>query len=487
MELSRQRDIRKSLSSNPAWLLALVGVVIAIGTLSDRTPGTSLILVLIGWNALILFYAIQRGSKLSKKLGYLNPATILFGFLAVSYVARPIYNLATDKVGTPTIGYVQVSQIGYLSGYFIMSMAVTLFTIGFFFVPVQWWLREDRRFARTRLHANSKFRLLLVGAVSGAAFTLVARQLLRYSHGLFAALTIRQVTQAGLSSLIYISIAYKVAFLIYYATYLDSGRKMRPLTFLIWWSPSFAIDLFLGDRAQILVGNILIFGCLAIVARHPERTMNARRMRRIIVLVMVSLFLFVGYRVVVRGGDVSNREGVVQAFETLPNFVFGSGEVSGLDYFLSERNLVPSVFAYRSPGQSFEAVALASVPSEFVNKPLRSAQLLTEEMYPNQYKNGSNITFTGAGDLYDTFGDIGVVFGYLFIGLLSGWLVRGPLTMLFSFQRVAFAFYLGWLVFPILRTDLSPIGTLPISLIVLGLDYFVMTSRSRLHIERLTE
>jgi hypothetical protein len=196
---------------------------------------------------------------------------------------------------------------------------------------------------------------------------------------------------------------------------------------------------------------------------------------------LVAVFLFVAYQVIVRNPQNQNGsdQSVGHALVTLPSFVFDGGGAAGLDYFLVERTRVPSAVPRRPVGQSFRAIALASIPSGLLsNKLQRSSVLLTGAIAPIPFSHGANITPTAAGDLYYTFGDIGVVLGYFVLGIIGGWLVRGPLAWGFTFQRAAIAFYLGWLFFPVLRSDLFPLGTMPATLAVLWIVYRTMFSAS---------
>ena len=420
---------RLPVASATVWSTFALAATLGLGSaLSQSTAGTTLSGVL-AITAAIIVWSMAMSIRHPSLLGVFNPSVLLFGYLLLVYVGRPLYILGAAEYGTQQLGRHTPSG-GYaelISTSLVVLVAITLFTVGYWLIPgVRLGNYYNRLLSRRRRYG---FRLFFLFAVSGVAALYVLEQALASFGDIRVALSQRATLFAGEQYLIFALQAYKFGYLFWLADLLSSGRRVKGSTFLwaiVLWLPTFGFDFLTGSRADLIYRNLLPVAavlCVAIAIKPP-------RLRYALVPMLIAVVAFVGIRVNVRdaaaiesGAEIS-QSSVIDTLTELPNFVLSGDEAAVYDAFVIIRQQSQQVLPPRGVEGAL-AILLAPVPSGILSeKPIRSTTYFTELVRPDLAAKGGNVAISSLGDLYIIGGLEFSVLGYLAIGFLAGGVVR---------------------------------------------------------------
>ena len=472
-----------------ASLVLCVGVGASVALLlNGATPERIAAPVLIAYMAVLLAAASAISHARAPALGPLNPAFLLFGYLMLLYVARPLYTLLDGSVGTPPVGYTEVSSISmeYVATLALLAVGLSLFVALFFAAPSL----LDRVLTAPREPRRAVGRAILIVLLGlGTALALVTiRELAASPGGWQSALTVRNRFFEGRSALVWGMELYKFAFLAWLALTVRAHHRISPghaISLIALWLPTVAFDLIGGSRAELLLRNIVPAAAILMTAVSPSRSIIGRYALVGLAVVVV----FVGYRTVVREQVYASQgmtpiEALTENFRDLGRFVFGGDEVAGFDLLVITRVEVPRYVSHRG-AETLLVLAEAPIPRGWLDyKPERGGHALTSALRPTIYARGVNPAFSGAADLYYTGGDVAMVAGLGAIGFTAGLLllpvtrrVRERSTQ--SAWPVAFGFTATAALISVIRADLLEAAFLPIRVGAITLLYMAMSRASR--------
>jgi hypothetical protein len=197
------------------------------------------------------------------------------------------------------------------------------------------------------------------------------------------------------------------------------------------------------------------------------------------------IVLFVGYRTVVRDSVTSAEPSqdstasvVVGNILNLPEYVLGGDESAAFDSLMITRKEIPGVITFRGGEQSWKMMLMAPFPSVVVpDKPERTTTQLTRALRRDLYERNGNIAFSGAADLYysfgNTLGSFSIVVGFAILGFAAGAVIRSAVAAVEASQNpcwpLTFGFVTAASVFSVFRADLFE---LPLSVIRVGMLVF---------------
>ncbi len=402
-------------------LASCAGVMVALGAVLQRSAGESLIPVLAATSSASIVVLAAWSLRHVVGAGLTQPVLVVAGFLGLVYVARPVFIYLTDTFGSPMVGFDalnnHVEQV--VAAFAILNTAILAYMVAFIVGP-----RSTRLYAMIHgRHLRPHHRLVLIAAFATSALAAVyaLRQIVAFPGGWQAALTVRADLYAGQTIIVWALEAYRFVFLAWLAVTLKSG-PVRPgliLVVLTLWLPTMFFDALGGSRAELILRNLIPTVSAVAVA------VGSRARGRVVVLALLPLavLLFVGYRGIVRDPVApSSVEGDARGFAY---YLLAGDEAAAFDYFVLVREAVPSSIRGRGLHGAV-AVGTALVPSAlFPGKLPRASEELTSKLTPGLYSRGGNIAFSGASDLYYSFGDAAVVVGFAGLGVLSAVLLKG--------------------------------------------------------------
>ncbi len=450
--------------------VAIAGASIAIGV---ATGVVAAMAVLLAWQASLAYAANGRA------LGIRSPSLLIFGFLALIYVARPAYVLATGVLGTTTIGIrdADAYALDILSTLIVLLLSVAGFALAYELAPVRLSARVLLVDQPRRLRSTAPVLLLLLLILGVGTAWFVFKEMNSFPGGLQVALTVRNRFFAGRTYLTWMMDLYKLGLIGAVAAWVGvHGLRFRTvLVILVLWSPTLAFDTLGGSRAELLLRNLLpLAAVLSAGARWTWRSALTW-----VGLMVVLAALFVGYRTVVRDPATGTSRVLTTAlFENLTGafgFVLAGDEASAFDYLTVTRVNVPANIPFRG-AETVRAVLLAPLPSAIIpDKPLRAGTVLTQKLEPLLYARGGNLAFSGASDLYYTAGDATVFFGFIGLGLIAGALLRGAATRGIAPWALAVGFFGASAILSVIRADLFELPFVVVRVGLLVLLYRLVT------------
>lgn len=461
-------------------------VVIVVGLVAPR-PITAIVVQTAGV-AGVCAYAIGRLRNEEPQMGWLHPGILVFLFLSIVYVGRPLYILHSEQFGTHQLGrYTMSTALPAMSAAsFVILGAVLAFTVGFFLLDAPPRGLMSRLASRTPAVGGKLMVLFLVSLV--AAFAVLAAIQASFTSWR-TALSLRADLFAGQQYLIFVLQAYKYGFLLWLGSSLLAWRKDgltldRCLLAVALWTPSFFFDFLTGSRADLIYRNLIPLAAVVLLTSGAPRV----RLRALIVPVLMAATLFVVIRIEVRdqaaadaaGTSASPSGGVQGALADLPEFILEGDEASVYDAYV----IISGPAFLKEGGRGTEGISsvlLAPVPSRFIDKPPRSTTYFTEKVRPDLARRGGNIAISGLGDAYLTLGNMGGIVIYGLLGVLTGAVIRrcaaatrvpGGITppLLIGFAAAA-------ATLPVLRADLAELSLFPLRVGIPVLICWWLTAR----------
>lgn len=463
----------------------IAGLISAVA-LNGSAPERVVAPLLVTYIGALLVAASAVVLVRSRALGPLNPVLLFFGYLLILYVVRPAYALLTGFVGTPPIGFTEITSIPqeFTSTLAVLAIALSLLVAGFFAGPaiLDPLVAPSSRRLRPVMAPLVIGTLLVVASVL-AAFTI--QELIAYPGGWQAALTVRNRFFEGRSGLVWGMEIYKFAFLAWLAVLVsDKSRLDRRniVLFVLLWVPSIVFDFIGGSRAELLLRNVIPVAAVLLAASPPSKSI----LTRFALVCAAAVLIFVGYRTLVRdqvyaGQGVTPLEALGENFADLGTFIFAGDEVAGFDLLVITRVEVPRYVPYRG-AETLLVLAEAPLPRGWLDdKPERGGHALTAALRPTVYARGVNPAFSGAADLYYTGGDLAFVFGFGLIGLVAGMTLR-PVARLTtrsaqSAWPLAFGFTAAAAMISVVRADLLEAAFLPVRVGALTILFYTISRR----------
>ncbi len=468
------RDVAVSL----AGVIAAAIAIVAILFVSWPNTVSPVDLAMLGCIAAVLTFMASRLRRETPGLGWANPGYALIGFLTIVYLLKPIYDFSQSTIGTVQLG--QVLRLQDVHGsvtrtLVTLTAAVALLCFGFTVAPIAWSAKKTP--AARVLRASWGARLFVAFAVALLGAAWLAKDLLSFQSGVFAGLTSRHLAFAGDNFVLIPLLVFKAAAITVIATDLEARSKGEPRNRRVGLNGALitacvVFDLIRGERAALVIGDVLLFGAMYTVA-HRQRVgatrltagSVARKRRgrvRSVVFIVLAVSAYAGYRSYVRDsrGTIS-ASAFVGEIANLPQSLLSGGEAAAFDDYWYTRRNIPSTLPYRRVA-GVEAVLLAPVPSRLApGKPERGSVILTQVLAPVAASHEGNIAFSAAADLHLIDGTPAVLVGYFLIGVLLGLLVRIPLSRGITPLNVGASFYMLYVGLGAIRSDTFSIGIIP--------------------------
>lgn len=488
------RLVRSPLEARDSQSILVIGAVLgvccligwfsaALGTSSIYETSKVSILILV--NFLVLSSVLHVSYSLLPGSGLRNPALILVGFLMMLYVARPAYIILTGEAGTHQIGEMRFEIISryFVSTLALSSIMLSAFAIGYAIAPISFLktLLSEPRVPRP----GARLWLVLLLTIGAAAAAAVVADLAAYPGGWQAGLAVRASFFEGRNYLIIVMNLFRTTVLVWTIVLVARPEQRRPWSLIIvtlLWIASIFIDSLSGGRAELILRNI--FPWAMVVSLLP--TLRARSRSSGLLLVSTSILLFVGYRSFVRdrfsGDNLSPFQRIVDNIRDFPRFILGGDESAAFDYLVALRMSVPSEIPYRGIDTIWSVLA-SSVPSALLaDKPIRTGEYLTRALRPDLADRGGSIAFSGAGDLYYSFGLVAVPIGFFLFGWTAGALIKPALQAIRNGASpawpVAFGFVAAAALLSILRAELAELTLVVIRIGMLIGCYCLLTMKA---------
>ncbi|WP_409048152.1 hypothetical protein AB2L57_04190 [Microbacterium sp. HA-8] len=455
------------------WSFAAFAGILLVGVIIDPSAGAFTLSVLIAATGALLVGMAAQAATDASRLGLFNPSVLLFGYLGLVYVGRPLYIMGSGELGTHQMGRYEIGfgYSGMITTSLIVLIALATFSILYSTAPTLGMSRVYCRLLRGRRTYGLRLLVLFFISFAGAAY--VVLKSMQDFGDLRIALSLRADLYAGEQYLIFVLQAYKFGFLFWLADRLSakvrSPRKLA-LMAVILWLPAFGFDFLTGSRADLIYRNLLPVAAILCTSAALRRPL----LRYALVPVLVAVIAFVGIRVGVRDAAAAEATGTVSQSDfwdtivSLPEFVLSGDEAAVFDAF----SIILMQNTSALPPRGMEGVAaflLAPVPSGLLDeKPVRSTTYFTEIVRPSLAASGGNIAISSLGDLYLVGGAAVAVVGYGAVGFIAGLLVRGVSVAATRIgarkQLVVLGFAAVAGLMSVIRADTTELALLPLRL-----------------------
>lgn len=457
MRILMQNLFRRSQSHKPGIIaLTLVLAVLlglGLGDL-DRTifaPKSTTIswLFVIGIGVLLALLCLSCYYE-HPQVGILNPSFVVIGYAFLLYVGRPIYVLTSGDLGSTQIGRFDLTNFSSETNAMTAVMFLAFFgwAAAYRGAPtsfLQSILASDREVKK-----NATMYLTSLALVATACGYIVFRDLTEASGGWQAALTDRRALFEGKVTLIWLMNLYRYGVLIWLGL-LCIGKISRTrfsvYLALGYWLFALVLDFMTGSRAEIVLRNLLPTAVILLIAQR-QRGMRKSQIGAYISTGLILVFVFVGYRTFVRDAHINpdqhSGSALLRNIRELPTYVLQGDEASAYDYLIVTYSEVPLRMPHRG-GESLVALVEAVFPSQLISDKLeRSSHLLTRGLRWDYSLRGGNIAFSGAADLYYSFGVPAIILGYALIGFFGGWIIRSCVRASCSASNPAWPLLVGF-------------------------------------------
>ena len=417
---------RDALRLGPIGITAGLSIVCGIAAASGfSTPGLWLPLALLT----VLCLAVGTWSYVTDR-DPVSPPILIACLFFVLYVLRPLYILSSGHWGPTRVLDDRAVTAQTVD---VMTRASWIVLAGFIALGFGYGLHRSlnqrpqgawrtihesvRRFPRPVLRGGSATRFILVsGLLAAYAYWELVRQAGGFAAYLHA-LSARGGFFFGRAYLLAVTLPLKVATLIVVGVLCASDTIPRRKVFLatILVAAVAAGDFLTGGRAGLLLGTLLPVVLLSHYLRRPLRV------RAIVILAAVGLFVFVAARVVTRDAVIQNAprtQVLVSSLRHLPATTVGGRETIEYDSLMTlvgDSQLKPLL------GRTYLPIFTFPVPRAlWAGKPAGGGDTwFTEKYYPEYYAAGGHTetSISFVGESYANFGVAGVVAGFFLLGL----------------------------------------------------------------------
>lgn len=239
------------------------------------------------------------------------------------------------------------------------------------------------------------------------------------------------------------------AFLGSLIVYLEHRKKrIFETIFIVIFFAFTIIFMFITGRRVYLVGCLLL---TLVVWNYKHKKIG---LRQISIFLLVSFIFSVFYVALVRGSsyfDISNTRTINVQVKNILTDVMSRGTLTELYTFGDIVNKFPERMNFQY-GKTFLSLLTMPLPrSIFPNKLPEIGELFTRTFYPDYFLITS-FGIPAIGELYINFGVFGILFGMLFLGVITKNIYQILLTKRDNVWILAYSIFIFWLYLYITRS-----------------------------------